>query len=151
MTSPQTIAAGAAVGGFALVLLGTIRERKAATTLLDGAYEVEAQHIAFLNEMMAKYKIPSIDKAVRILLQFSKEFDKKEVFHKKRCNTCGGKKDKKILACKIYGAQKDFMCEMQAAYKVKTLDKVLRCMLEYAQREGDRDMIFQTVRCKTCS
>jgi hypothetical protein len=41
-------------------------------------------------------QIPSMDKAVRALIQFAKDFDKENLFVKKRCNTCGGKKNKKV-------------------------------------------------------
>lgn len=39
-----------------------------------------------------------------MLIQFSKEFDKENMFQKKRCNTCGGKKNKKVnsLLCLFY-------------------------------------------------
>lgn len=41
-------------------------------------------------------QIPSMDKAVRALIQFARDFDKENLFVKKRCNTCGGKKNKKV-------------------------------------------------------
>jgi len=151
MAPPQEIAAAVAVAGFGLLFISHYRAKKAEKTLCDGAYEVEEGHIAFLQEMVQKYKIPSIDKAVRALIQYSREANKDDLFVKKRCNTCGGKKNKKILAIKIYGAQKEFLQEMQEQHKVKTLDKTLRCILEFAQRDGDRDEMFKVIRCKTCS
>lgn len=36
-----------------------------------------------------------MDKAVRVLIQFSMKYDKEDMFKKKRCNTCG-KKNKKV-------------------------------------------------------
>mmetsp|Transcript_40555 Transcript_40555/g.63325 ORF Transcript_40555/g.63325 Transcript_40555/m.63325 type:complete len:83 (+) Transcript_40555:398-646(+) len=76
--------------------------------------------------------------------------DAQTIFVKKRCNTCGGKKNKKTLSVSLYGAQKDFIEETKTKYNVKSTDKVLRCILEFAQRDGDSSVIFNTTRCRMC-
>ena len=50
-------------------------------------------HLEFLKDMMAKYKIPDQDKALRVLLDYAvQDADLDLVFDKKnmRCIACGG-------------------------------------------------------------
>lgn len=51
----------------------------------------ESMH-AFLAEITRQYKLPSVDKAVRCLVNFAREDPKRhaEIFSEIRCIDCGG-------------------------------------------------------------
>jgi hypothetical protein len=40
--------------------------------------------------------------------------------------------------------------EIVAAYDLPDRSKAIRCLLDYAAEDGDRDAIFGTVRCRRC-
>lgn len=40
--------------------------------------------------------------------------------------------------------------EIVAKYGLPDRSKAIRCLLDYAAEEGDRDLIFGTVRCMRC-
>jgi hypothetical protein len=70
----------------------------------------------------------------------------------KRCNTCGGKKDKEKVELELYGKMHAFLENMKETHKLKSTDKAMRCLLEFCQTDGDRDLIFsdKNARCKNC-
>ena len=50
----------------------------------------------------------------------------------------------------IYADAKEFLERMQNTYKHPDLSKTLRCLINYAQIDGDLDEIFKKTRCNRC-
>ena len=44
----------------------------------------------------------------------------------------------------------DFLEEMVKQYDLADVDKALRVLIDYAMEEGDREEIFEQVRCLRC-
>mmetsp|Transcript_37352 Transcript_37352/g.74865 ORF Transcript_37352/g.74865 Transcript_37352/m.74865 type:complete len:154 (+) Transcript_37352:29-490(+) len=141
-------AATVAVGVLAYYLL---KPKGKKVPLKSVELTVESKHIDFLKEMIAKYKIKDLEKAMRIVVQFAmSDGDKDLIYKTTRCNTCGGKKAKTGLKTKLYLPQYQHLEEMMASYKIKDINKTARVLLEYCQVDGNQDVIFSTTRCKTC-
>eukprot|EP00960_Hanusia_phi_P003610 107025-Hanusia_phi.AAC.2 len=84
---------------------------------------VEAKHVEFLNAMIKKFGIKDFDKAIRIAVQFAiSDGDADALFVKKRCNTCGGKKNKSKVSVKLYKHQVEFLEQTQRKFKIKSVD-----------------------------
>jgi len=60
----------------------------------------------------------------------------------------GGDKVGKELEINVLHVQ--FLEEMAKKYDLPDRDKALRCLLDYAMAEGDRDLIFREIRCLHC-
>jgi hypothetical protein len=112
--------------------------------------QIETKHVALLEEMVSKHKIADLDKAVRIAVQFaisdgntqhiffSSLLDPPaeplshssadcagsadEIFVKKRCNTCGGRKKKVKQEIKLYSKMHAFLDRAAQEHKMKTVD-----------------------------
>lgn len=50
----------------------------------------------------------------------------------------------------IYADAKEFLERIQTTYKHQDLSKTLRCLINYAQIDGDLDDIFKKTRCNRC-
>ena len=46
--------------------------------------------------------------------------------------------------------QIDFLEEMAKQYDLPDVDKVLRVLIDYAMEDGDREEIFEQIRCLRC-
>eukprot|EP00918_Siedleckia_nematoides_P037997 GHVU01082484.1.p1 GENE.GHVU01082484.1~~GHVU01082484.1.p1 ORF type:complete len:156 (+),score=52.76 GHVU01082484.1:17-484(+) len=155
MSSAQ-VAVAAAVAAFTGLAFMNWRDKVNGKQLEKKKYEIEKKHVAMLEKMKTDLSIKSIDKAVRIAVQFAmaEGGKKKEVLEAiwktKRCNTCGGKKDKETKTLTLYGKQHQFLEEMTKTFDVKSTDKAMRCLLEYCQTDGDTNLIFSVKRCKNC-
>lgn len=60
----------------------------------------------------------------------------------------GGDKTRRELEIDVLHTQ--FLDEMAKKYALPDRDKALRCLLDYAMAEGDRDLIFGEIRCLHC-
>ena len=65
-----------------------------------------------------------------------------------RREAMGGDKTKVELELNVLHLQ--LLDEMTRVYKLPGRDKALRCLLDYAMAEGDRDLIFGEIRCLHC-
>ena len=110
--------------------------------------------MTLLNEMVKKYELASVNKAARIAVQYaiSEPSVQDQIFQQKRCNTCGGKKNKEKVVFELYGKMHAYLQTMQTTYKLKSTDKAMRCLLEFCETDGDREVIFspKNSRCKNC-
>ena len=59
--------------------------------------------------------------------------------------------DEKVkLEIELHPAQAEYLDRMINEYGLPDRGKALRCLLDYAEEEGDPDDIFETVRCLHC-
>ncbi len=59
--------------------------------------------------------------------------------------------DEKVkLEIEIHAAQADYLDRMIDQYGLPDRGKAVRCLLDYAEEDGDCDDIFETVRCLHC-
>ena len=58
--------------------------------------------------------------------------------------------DKIKLEFEINTDSKDFLERVKDEYKLPDLSKTLRCLLDFAQNDGDLDQIFKKIRCNRC-
>jgi hypothetical protein len=58
--------------------------------------------------------------------------------------------DKTAHSFELVDDQAAFLAEMAAAYDLPDAGKALRALIDYAMDEGDRDQIFNEVRCLRC-
>lgn len=58
--------------------------------------------------------------------------------------------DKTTHSFDLVDDQAAFLSEMAATYDLPDPGKALRILIDYAKEEGDRDEIFNTVRCLRC-
>ena len=113
--------------------------------------QIESKHVALIEKMVGEYKIPSNDKAYRVAVQYAiSDGNTNDIFKQKRCNTCGGRKKKVKVQIELYDKQPLYLESMKTTFGMKSVDKALRCVLEYAETDGDRATIFSEKRCKNC-
>ena len=58
--------------------------------------------------------------------------------------------DKTTYNYELVDDQAAFLAEMAKTYDLPDPDKALRILIDYAMDAGDRDTIFNTVRCLRC-
>ena len=58
--------------------------------------------------------------------------------------------DKIKLEFEINTDSKEFLESVKDDYKLPDLSKTLRCLLDFAQNDGDLDQIFKKIRCNRC-
>ncbi len=58
--------------------------------------------------------------------------------------------DKIKLEFEINKDAKDFLEGIKNDYRLPDLSKTLRCLLDFAQTDGDLDQIFKKIRCNRC-
>ena len=78
--------------------------------------------------MIKKFSIKDLDKAVRIAVQFAiSDGNADALFVTKRCNTCGGKKNKNKVTVKLYKHQVEFLEQTQKKFNIKSVDVRADC------------------------
>ncbi|PPR11892.1 MAG: hypothetical protein CFH41_00768 [Alphaproteobacteria bacterium MarineAlpha11_Bin1] len=58
--------------------------------------------------------------------------------------------DKIKLEFEINTDSKNFLEGVKTDYRLPDLSKALRCLLDFAQNDGDLDQIFKKIRCNRC-
>ena len=50
----------------------------------------------------------------------------------------------------INSDSRDFLKDIQGQYNLPDLSKTMRCLLDFAQTDGNLDQIFKQIRCNRC-
>ena len=50
----------------------------------------------------------------------------------------------------INSDSRDFLKDVQAKYNLPDISKTIRCLLDFAQNDGNLDQIFKKIRCNRC-
>ncbi|MBB42498.1 MAG: hypothetical protein CMM44_01905 [Rhodospirillaceae bacterium] len=50
----------------------------------------------------------------------------------------------------INSDSRDFLENVQGQYNLPDLSKTMRCLLDFAQTDGNLDQIFKQIRCNRC-
>ena len=59
--------------------------------------------------------------------------------------------DKKILVSfEIYDEANEMLESIAEKYDLPDASKAIRCLLDYAAKDGDWDEIFKVIRCRHC-
>ena len=59
--------------------------------------------------------------------------------------------DKKILVSfEIYDEANEMLENIAKKYDLPDASKAIRCLLDYAAKDGDWDEIFKVIRCRHC-
>ena len=58
--------------------------------------------------------------------------------------------DKVKVEFEINTDAKDFLEGVKSDYRHPSISKTLRCLIDFAQSDGDLDEIFKKVRCNRC-
>jgi hypothetical protein len=59
--------------------------------------------------------------------------------------------DKKILVSfEIYDEANEMLESIAKKYDLPDASKAIRCLLDYAAKDGDWDEIFKVIRCRHC-
>ncbi len=60
------------------------------TSMIEAKVEIRESHREWLEQMAKTYRLPSTDKALRVLLEFAvQEGDADTIFKQVRCHHCG--------------------------------------------------------------
>lgn len=104
-------------------------------------------HIEWLEKSMEEYSLPSLDKAIRIVLSYAQQSaNEMLIFEKVRCNFCTNKQ--KVTRKHIIDSVHDeYLDEMVSKHKLASKDKAVRIVLDYAMTSVDGATIFQVKRC----
>jgi hypothetical protein len=58
--------------------------------------------------------------------------------------------DKILVSFEIYDEANDMLKVIAKQYDLPDTSKAIRCLLDYAAKDGDWDEIFKVIRCRHC-
>lgn len=113
---------------------------------------LSGDQVVFLNLMAERYKLGSLDKAARCLVNYAeKDGDHRLIFSQYRCRHCGIKFPKTPVSLQLYPHQWTFLDRMKSQHQINDPNndgKPLRCLLDFTQEGAYKRGMTDAERAK---
>ncbi|XP_024401737.1 uncharacterized protein [Physcomitrium patens] len=109
---------------------------------------LEKKQLAWLEEMVKKYNLPSAGKALRICFTYTKQAGEDAAVFAKVPSIIADNEDLVESSQEIDDVHDKYLQSLVETYSLGSKDKASRVILDYVMTSGNEATIFEVKRCK---